>query len=226
LGGRRLLRAAPIIDRDVRAFAGERMAIAWPMPDDAPVIKTFLPFKRSMLAPCTCFIRRSRAVIPAAPREYSSVAPDIGVMQITRRFVLVFGLTLMPALAGSPADPVNKNGGVAIKGYDAVAYFTDSKPVKGSPSFTHQWNGATWQFATAEHRDAFAKSPEKFAPQYGGYCAYGVSQNHTAPIDPEAWTVLDGKLFLNNSQSVKKTWSQSIPKYIEEADKNWPGLHK
>jgi len=145
----------------------------------------------------------------------------------TRRFLLLFGATLLPALAASPADPVNKDrGGVAIKAYDAVAYFTDSKPVKGSPSFTHQWNGATWQFASAEHRDAFAKSPEKYAPQYGGYCAYGVSQNHTAPIDPEAWTVIEGKLYLNYSQRVKATWSKEIPKFVEQADRNWPGLHK
>ena len=147
-------------------------------------------------------------------------------MQITRRFVLLMGVALLPAFAGSPADPVNKNGsGVAIKGYDAVAYFTDRKPVKGSPAFTHQWMGATWHFATAAHRDEFARTP-KFAPQYGGYCAYGVSQNHTAPIDPEAWTVLDGKLYLNYSQGVKKTWSKEIPKHVEQADKNWPGLHK
>jgi hypothetical protein len=148
-------------------------------------------------------------------------------MQITRRFVFLLGVTLVPVFAASPADPVNKSGsGIAIKGYDPVAYFTDSKPVKGSPDFTHQWMGATWHFATAAHRDEFARTPEKFAPQYGGYCAYGVSQNHTAPIDPEAWTVLDGKLYLNYSQGVKKTWSREIPKYVEQADKNWPGLHK
>lgn len=148
-------------------------------------------------------------------------------MKTTRRLVLVMGATLLSALAGSPADPVNKNsGGVAIKGYDPVAYFTDSKPVKGSPQFTHQWNGATWQFASASHRDEFAKSPEKYAPQFGGYCAYGVSQNHTAPIDPEAWTVLDGKLYLNYSQGVKKTWSKDTPKYLEQAEENWPALHK
>jgi hypothetical protein len=148
-------------------------------------------------------------------------------MQITRRFVFLLGVTLVPVFAASPSDPVNKSGsGIAIKGYDPVAYFTDSKPVKGSPDFTHQWMGATWHFATAAHRDEFARTPEKFAPQYGGYCAYGVSQNHTAPIDPEAWTVLDGKLYLNYSQGVKKTWSREIPKYVEQADKNWPGLHK
>ncbi|MEO8372670.1 MAG: YHS domain-containing (seleno)protein [Candidatus Solibacter sp.] len=148
-------------------------------------------------------------------------------MQITRRFALLLGVVLLPAFAEKPADPVNKNSsGVAIKGYDAVAYFIDGKPVKGSPNFTHQWNSATWQFASAEHRDEFAKAPQKYAPQYGGYCAYGVSQNHTAPIDPEAWTVIDSKLYLNYSLDVKKTWSQSVPKYIEQAERNWPNLHK
>jgi YHS domain-containing protein len=129
--------------------------------------------------------------------------------------------------AASSADPVNKDGsGVAIKGYDPVAYFTQSKPVKGSAAFTHQWMGATWRFASAENRDQFAREPEKFAPKYGGYCAYGVSQGHTAPIDPEAWTIIEGKLYLNYSQGVKKTWSGDIPKYVDLAEKKWPELHK
>ena len=81
-------------------------------------------------------------------------------------------------------------------------------------------------FASAENRDEFARSPEKYAPQYGGYCAYGVSQGHTAPIDPEAWTIVEGKLYLNYSKGVKKTWSEAIPKHIDEANRNWPGLHK
>src|SRR5690242_21850637 len=169
-------------------------------------------------------MRRGDAVIP---RNICRAPPDIGVMQTNRRFLLSLGIALLPVLAASAADPINKSGsGVAIKGYDAVAYFTDSKPVKGSPEFSHQWNGATWQFASAAHRDEFAKAPEKYAPQYGGYCAYGVSQNHTAPIDPEAWTVIEGKLYLNYSKGVKKTWSEAIPKHLEEANRNWPGLHK
>jgi hypothetical protein len=157
--------------------------------------------------------------IRAAPR-------DSGVMQITRRFLLFLGAAVLPAFAAGKAEPVNQNSGVAIKGYDPVAYFTDSKPIKGSPQFTFQWKGAAWHFASAAHRDEFAKSPEKYAPQYGGYCAYGVSQNHTAPIDPEAWTVIDGKLYLNYSQGVKKTWSKEIPKHLEQADRNWPALYK
>jgi hypothetical protein len=148
-------------------------------------------------------------------------------MRISRRVVLFLGTACLSVAAAASADPINKNGsGVAIKGYDPVAYFTQSKPVKGSPNFTHQWMGATWQFASAEDRDMFAKEPEKFAPKYGGYCAYGVSQGHTAPIDPEAWTIIEGKLYLNYSQGVKKTWSGDTNKYIDMAEKKWPELHK
>ena len=149
-------------------------------------------------------------------------------MNLTRRFLLIFCLAAAaPVFAADKADPVNKDGGgVAINGYDAVAYFKQSRPVKGSSSFTHQWMNATWLFANAEDRDDFARDPAKYAPQYGGYCAYGVSQNHTSPIDPEAWTIIDGKLYLNYSKGVKKTWSQQIPKYVEDANHNWPALHK
>ena len=149
-------------------------------------------------------------------------------MHTTRRFALMLGMAaVLPAFAQSKVDPVNKDGsGVAIKGYDPVAYFTQSKPVKGSASFTHQWMNSTWWFASAEDRDEFARTPEKYAPQYGGYCAYGVSQGHAVNIDPEAWAVIDGKLYLNYSKGVKKTWSEAIPKHIEEANRNWPGLHK
>jgi len=148
-------------------------------------------------------------------------------MQITRRYLLLFGVALRSALAAPQADPVNQDrSGVAVKGYDVVAYFTQSKPVKGSAAFTHPYIGATWWFASAADRDEFARSPEKYVPQYGGYCAYGVSQGHTAPIDPEAWTIIDGKLYLNYSKGVKKTWSEAIPQHIERANQNWPRLHK
>jgi hypothetical protein len=85
---------------------------------------------------------------------------------------------------------------------------------------------STWWFVSAQDRDEFARTPEKYVPQYGGYCAYGVSQGHAVNIDPEAWAVIDGKLYLNYSKGVKKTWSEAIPKHIEEANRNWPGLHK
>jgi hypothetical protein len=140
--------------------------------------------------------------------------------------VLAAALTVS-ALAGEKSPSVNQSSnGVAIKGYDPVAYFTDSKPVKGSPQYEFSWRGAKWQFASAEHRDTFARSPEKYAPQYGGYCAYGVSQGHTAPIDPEAWRVIDGKLYLNYSKGVQKTFLEDVPGRIRKADQNWPSLHQ
>ena len=115
----------------------------------------------------------------------------------------------------------------AIRGYDPVAYFTQHKPVEGSAGFTHQWMGAKWRFVNAANRDAFAKTPAKYAPQYGGYCAWAVSQGYTASTDPEAWKIVNGKLYLNYSKSVQQQWTDGgIPKLIKQGDKNWPGLRK
>ena len=136
-------------------------------------------------------------------------------------------LGLAALLVAGQADPIDKDGkGVAVKGYDVVAYFTQSKPVKGSAAFAHSWMGATWWFASAEDRDQFAASPEKFAPEYGGYCAYGVSQGHTVEIDPEAWRIVEGKLYLNYSKGVQQKWVQDVPGNIIKAKQNWPKLHK
>lgn len=135
-------------------------------------------------------------------------------------------LTLSLAAPAAALSPVNKSlfGGVAIDGYDPVAYFTDSKPVEGSKAYSFEWNGATWRFASAAHRDLFAQAPEKYAPQYGGYCAWAVAQGSTADIDPESWRIEDGRLFLNYSLDVQKKWSADIPGNIAKADENWPKL--
>jgi hypothetical protein len=131
------------------------------------------------------------------------------------------------APARSPVDAVNKNGqSVALKGYDPVAYFEQGRPIKGSPQFSHRWMEATWWFATAEHRDLFTKDPQKYAPQFGGYCAYAVSEGYTANIDPEAWKIVDGKLYLNYSRGVQKKWEEDLQRRIQAAEKNWPALHK
>src|SRR5688572_6266590 len=129
------------------------------------------------------------------------------------RFALFFAglLSITPALA-QKADVYADRGG-AIRGYDPVGYFTAGRPVKGSPQFSHQWRGATWHFASAENRDRFAAAPEKFAPQYGGYCAYGVAQGYAVSIDPAAWTIVDGKLYLNYSLSVRENWNKDVPGY-------------
>ena len=102
------------------------------------------------------------------------------------------------AAQAPPAAPVNLDAqGVALHGYDAVAYFTQGQAVPGSAQFEHRWNGGRWRFSTAAHRDAFAKAPDQYAPQFGGYCAWAVSRNYTADIDPIAFAVVDGKLYVN-----------------------------
>jgi hypothetical protein len=110
----------------------------------------------------------------------------------------------------------------AVGGYDAVAYHTDGKAVRGDPKITYEWKGATWRFATTKNRELFVAAPEKYAPQYGGYCAYAVSQGYTAKGDPQHWTLVDGKLYLNYNASVKRTWDKDKPGYIKTGDKNWP----
>ncbi len=113
---------------------------------------------------------------------------------------------------------------LVIKGYDPVAYFTTGKPVKGAKDFEYQWMGATYRFSSKENLELFKKTPEKYAPQYGGYCSYAVSQGYTAPVDPEAWDIVNGKLFLNYSKAVQKKWREKRDEYIAAADKNWPAL--
>ena len=145
--------------------------------------------------------------------------------------VMVVMITVASCLLTSAAafaiDPVNKTSdGVAIKGYDAVAYFTDRKPVKGSRDFEYVWMGAKWRFSTAGHKDLFIKDPDKYAPKYGGYCAYAVSQGTTADIDPDAWNIVDGRLYLNLSKRIKDKWSKDIPGYIKKADEKWPKILK
>jgi hypothetical protein len=116
------------------------------------------------------------------------------------------------------------NGSTALSGYDAVAYFSEGRAVKGDRTFEHQWLGATWRFASAANRDTFAADPGRYAPQYGGYCAYAVSQGYTADVDPEAFSVVNGRLYLNYSKSVKRKWDTDQAGYIGKGDANWPKL--
>jgi YHS domain-containing protein len=125
------------------------------------------------------------------------------------------------------AATFNSAGRLGAKGYDVVAYFTDGKAAKGDPKFTYEHGGAKWQFVSAQNRDAFKADPAKYAPQYAGYCAWGVAKGGLYDVDPEkAWSVVDGKLYLNYSASVKQTWSQDIQGNITKADANWPKLRK
>ncbi len=138
-------------------------------------------------------------------------------------------LALILAMAAAPAlalDPVNTTffGSVAIEGYDPVAYFTEGKPVKGNKKHSLEYEGANWRFASAENRALFEADPQKYAPQYGGYCAWAVSQGYTAGIEPEAWTIHEGKLYLNYSKKVRAQWLEKRDALIEAGDENWPRL--
>lgn len=145
--------------------------------------------------------------------------------------ILRLALLLSALLASSctvpaaPPTPVNVGrDGIAIKGYDPVAYFTKGRPLKGEQRFEYEWNGGKWRFASQEHLDLFKNDPEKYAPRYGGYCAYAVSQGTTADIDPGSWRIVDGKLYLNLNPEVQVLWEQDIPGYIKKADRNWPAV--
>lgn len=135
--------------------------------------------------------------------------------------IVVLGIAGAMTLRGQTPGSINAANGVAIQGYDAVAYH-EQQAVKGTRAFTHAWRGVTWQFASAENRDQFAKSPERFMPEFGGFCAYGVSRGYAVDVDPQTFAVVDGKLYLNYSKRVQATWNQDRAAYIEKARANWP----
>ena len=112
--------------------------------------------------------------------------------------------------------------GLAIRGTDPVAYFTEKKAVKGSADYTYQWKDATWRFASAANQKLFMAAPEKYAPQYGGYCAMAVASGTIAPVDPAAWSIVGGKLYLNFDRPTQTQWQQDVPGNIAKADANWP----
>lgn len=154
---------------------------------------------------------------------------------LQRRIVLTLGAAAMLAsTAVFAAPPINTlKGGLfggrtdtAILGYDTVAYFTDGKPVKGQDAFVTEWMGAKWKFASQSHLDLFKASPEKYAPQYGGYCAYGVSQDNLVSIEPDKFKVEGGKLYLNYDAGVQATWLKDVSGYIKQADAKFPALLK
>lgn len=121
-------------------------------------------------------------------------------------------------------SPVFLTDGKAIRGYDAVAFHTDQKPVAGNDQFTFEWNGAKWLFENQAHLDSFKVNPEKYAPQYGGYCAFGTADGHKAPTEIDTWTIHEGKLYFNYNQDVKREWSKEMGGLIQKADSLWPDV--
>ncbi len=146
-----------------------------------------------------------------------------------RKFLALAGAGAVACVSGGAraeppviyTDPVP---GVALEGYDAVAYFTEGLPREGSEEHAFEWQGATWRFATRENRDRFAADPEAYAPQYGGYCAWAMAEDYTAHGDPHAWRIVDGRLYLNYNARIHRRWERDIPGNITRANSNWPGV--
>ena len=135
----------------------------------------------------------------------------------------VLSMVIVVAARAKPVVNVGREG-LALKGYDAVAYVIDGRPAAGRAEFEHRWNGALWRFVSAANRDRFVQSPDRYAPQFGGYCAYAVSRGYTADIDPAAWKIVDGKLYLNYSRRVQTLWERDLHANIAKAAANWPAV--
>lgn len=149
---------------------------------------------------------------------------------INNRIPLLASLIVMIGLFGAntanATDPVYTKlfSNVALGGYDAVSYFSQDGPIKGKKSYRYEYNGALWYFSTNNNKTTFIAAPERYAPQYGGHCAWAVSQNYTASGDPKVWKIVDGRLYLNYNEDVAKDWLQDIPGFIRKANANWPAV--
>ncbi len=123
-------------------------------------------------------------------------------------------------------EPINADDGIAIHGYDPVAYFTEGQPTAGSERYSYDWSGATWYFASAENLELFEGDPERYAPAYGGYCAWAVGRGTVADIDPDQWIIEDGRLFLNFSGWTQFRFENNLGRNISSADENWPSVRQ
>src|SRR5713101_6283586 len=147
------------------------------------------------------------------------------------RFVIPF-LTLALSIGSAtsalgdssktPVAPVNATEGIGVKGHDPVAYFVNGRPIKGAEQYSFVWKGVTYRFASQENLNLFKADPAKYLPQYGGYCAYAMSIDRIADIDPTEWAIVAGKLYLNNGFVAEKLWSLNKSGNIVSADRNWP----
>ncbi|MEM9917764.1 MAG: YHS domain-containing (seleno)protein [Bacteroidota bacterium] len=139
-------------------------------------------------------------------------------------FLLLLAIPSLQAQKGEAPIFSTKKG--ALKGYDPVAYFTAQQPIKGKSDITTTYKEATFHFSSEENKAAFLKNPAHYVPQYGGYCAWAVSQGYTAPIDPFSWAIVNDKLYLNYNKKVQKKWDKDREGFIQKADANFPGLVK
>ena len=141
-----------------------------------------------------------------------------------KRIYNLAAILLCIVLAGCTSlggEPTFQDEGIAVNGYDVVAYFTEQHPVKGNLEFSSHYKDTQWLFSSEEHKLLFEQNQQQYLPQYGGYCAYGMSKGFVVDTDPNAFTILNNKLYLNYSLGVRETWLQDTALYIERADKNW-----
>jgi len=143
-----------------------------------------------------------------------------------KNYVLVLFVFSLLACNKAHNNTIYVKDGFAIGGYDVMAFYTENKPVKGTAKYSHEWKSATWLFSSQSNMEKFAANPDNYAPQYGGFCAYGCSdgEGHKAPTDPETWTIVNGKLYFNYNIDVKALWLENQMERIEQADKNWPRI--
>jgi YHS domain-containing protein len=146
-------------------------------------------------------------------------------------FLLLLGLTACAATPGrvhqgKAVEEINNRNGLALQGYDPVAYFKQGKPSVGDAAITYRWHGATYRFSSMENRQAFTADPERYAPQFGGYCAFAVSRGTTANGDPHQWAIVNDRLFLNNNALAMSLWNEDRPGNIKAGDENWPLISK
>jgi YHS domain-containing protein len=153
---------------------------------------------------------------------------DMKSSTVINKILLICSLALILLTTGFNNRAIGKSmmDNVAIKGYDSVAYFKEGKALKGSESFTFQWHNMTWYFSTKDNRDLFAAAPNKYAPQYDGYCAWAMTEGRLAITDPEVWKIVEEKLYLNCSQAAYEKWSKDIPGNIKKADVIWKGKYE
>lgn len=151
------------------------------------------------------------------------MSPTLSRRTLLGTALAVATLTILP-VGMAHAGEVFTKGGLAIRGYDTVAYHTMNKPVKGSADHTVTWKGATWQFASADNKAMFEADPEKYAPAYNGYCAYAVAYGSTAKTEPDAFSIVDGRLYLNYDKRIQSKWEKDIPGFLNRSEANWPGI--
>jgi YHS domain-containing protein len=139
-------------------------------------------------------------------------------------FLAILMLSAVAGFAGTKQLLNLDRSGVALQGYDPVAFFTDNRPVKGNSQFVSEYKGARYQFTSSDHKATFDKDPAKYEPQFGGFCAYGASRGKTAPVKIEAWQIVDGRLLMQYDLDVKQDFNKDQKANLHKADENWPGI--